>query len=262
MNSGQLPEDAGWQRLASLWQAPWQGFERCLAAGWVGFAGIFGGLVASWWIYVPIHELLHASGCLIAGGSVSRLEIAPLYGGALWAKLVPFVVAESEYAGRLAGFSTHGSDLVYFVTVFFPYLLTLWPGVGLLLWAGRHGRAVQFGAALPVAFAPFISLWGDAYEIGSILATSLPPWTSATEVLRRDDFFLLVNELRTQATAPWGGALCGLLFGMLWASATYLAGHGLAHGLLRLKAGSNPLVSPARLHGRKRERSPGSGSVT
>src|SRR5512147_1087303 len=64
--------------------------------------------VASWWIYVPVHELLHALGCYATGGGVSELQIAPEYGGALFARFLPFVVGSSEYAGRLSGFDTKG----------------------------------------------------------------------------------------------------------------------------------------------------------
>jgi hypothetical protein len=41
---------------------------------------------------------------------VWRLEIDPLYGGALLARWLPFVEAGGEYAGRLSGFDTAGSD--------------------------------------------------------------------------------------------------------------------------------------------------------
>src|SRR5689334_18269176 len=39
-------------------------------AQWMFVAAAF---VAAWFVYVPIHELLHAFGCLAAGGSVTRL---------------------------------------------------------------------------------------------------------------------------------------------------------------------------------------------
>jgi hypothetical protein len=59
------------------------GLEHCLAPGVVGLLRIFAGLMATWWIYVPVHELLHAFACEVGGGRVWRLEIDPLYGGLL-----------------------------------------------------------------------------------------------------------------------------------------------------------------------------------
>lgn len=106
-------------------------------------------MFASWWVYVPLHELFHAWGCLLAGGTVTRLEIDTVYGAAWLARWFPYIVPGSEYAGRLSGFDTGGSDTVYLVTVWFPYLLTLFPGVPALLYASRQGNALLFGAALP-----------------------------------------------------------------------------------------------------------------
>ncbi len=196
------------------------GLEHCLEAGTRSLFLILAGLVAGWWIYVPIHELLHAFACLASGGTISRLEIDPLYGGALLAHLLWFVEAGSDYAGRLAGFDTGGSDLVYLATDFGPYLLTLFPGVWALRHAGRRRSAVAFGFWMPFALAPFISLTGDAYEIGSILITNLPPWAGAS-ALRSDDVFRLVPELAELADPPWIGAVLAFLTGTLWAFATY-----------------------------------------
>ncbi|MFI5365900.1 MAG: hypothetical protein ACHQ4J_09760, partial [Candidatus Binatia bacterium] len=127
--------------------------------------------VAAWWIYVPIHELLHALGCWVTGGAVSRLEIAPEYGGALLAHVFPFVVSGGDYAGRLSGFDTHGSDLVYLATDAAPFLLSIVLGVPLLRASNRGRRPVRFGAAVVLALAPFYSLTGDYFEMGSILVT-------------------------------------------------------------------------------------------
>ena len=86
------------------------GLDRCLDRGGLGLllAGL--GLAVGWWVYVPLHELLHAAACVAAGGSISRLEIDPLYGGGLLAGIFPFVSSGSDYAGRLSGFSTARSD--------------------------------------------------------------------------------------------------------------------------------------------------------
>lgn len=209
------------------------GLERCLQGGFRGLTLAILGLGVSWWLYVPIHELLHAAGCLGAGGSVTRLEIAPLYGGDLLARLFPFVVSGGPYAGRLSGFDTGGSDLVYLATDLAPYLLTLWPGVWLLRWAGRRGQGLLFGAALPLALAPFVSLTGDAYEIGAILLTQLPGYggEAMRELLRSDDLVLVLGELPGSPALAWVGAFAAAALGILWALVTYDVGAALARGL-------------------------------
>ena len=192
------------------------------------------GLVVGWFVYVPLHELLHAAGCAAAGGTVSRLEIAPLYGGPLLARLFPWVVSGGDYAGRLSGFDTGGSDLVYLVTDLAPFVLTLLPGVWALRRAARAGRGLLFGLAAPFALAPFLSLTGDAYEIGSILVTWIPPWATpaARELLRGDDLFLRIGALTAQSgPLSWLGLALATALGVLWAFATYAVGGWLARRL-------------------------------
>ncbi len=200
--------------------------DRCLDAGIRGLMMIALGLIVGWWLYVPVHELMHAFACLATGGTISRLQIDPLYGGALLARLLPFVESGGDYAGRLVGFDTGGRDAVYLATDFGPYLLTLFPGVWAMRRAGERGAAFFFGFWLPVALAPFISLTGDAYEIGSIVVTWLPPWAGLEE-LRGDDVFRLMPELAELSDPPWGGAVLALLTGTLWAFATYALGRWL-----------------------------------
>jgi hypothetical protein len=191
---------------------------------------------------------------------VKRLEIATLFGGAALARLLPFVAAGSgDYAGQLSGFDTHGSDLVYLATDLGPYLLTVFPGVWWLRRAARGaagahpGRgALAFGAALPVARAPVLSLGGDAYEIGSILVTRLPPWTSPAvrRLLRGDDLGLRWDAIAAAARAAlpgaavtpvwswWAGALLAAVLGLAWAMLTYGAGSAVA-----TLAGQPPLAA-------------------
>ncbi|MEE8526645.1 MAG: hypothetical protein V3T72_22135 [Thermoanaerobaculia bacterium] len=201
----------------------WHGYTSCLERGVRGLVLVCAGLAAGWWVYVPVHELLHAAGCLAAGGSVTRLEIDELYGGGLLAQIFPFVTAGSDYAGRLSGFDTGGSDLVYLATDLAPFLLTVFPGVWALRRAGAAGAAAAFGFWLPFALAPFLSLTGDAFEIGSILVTRLPPW-SGSAVLRSDDALQLAATLAATAGAPWGGFALAFTVGVLWALATYALG--------------------------------------
>lgn len=204
-----------------------RGLDRCLDKGWPGLAFVGMGLAAGWWVYVPVHELLHAFACLAAGGEVTRLEISEIYGGGLLSRIFPFVSAGSEYAGRLSGFDTRGNDWIYLATDLGPFVLTL-----LGVWGMRRAAAARqpllFGAALPFALAPFLSLPGDAYEIGSILVTNLPPWSGDGQ-LRGDDVFLKLEELAAAGPgAPWGGALLAVLAGILWAFLVYKAGDGIA----------------------------------
>lgn len=198
------------------------------------------GLVVSWWIYVPIHELLHAYGCLWSGGSVSRLEIDAVYGAAWLQTWFPFVAVGSQHAGQLVGFDTGGSDVVYLVTCWAPFVLTLFPGVALLLYASRAANAARaawcLGAAIPLAYAPFLSLPGDFYEIGSILVTRVLAWVDPSAELlrwRSDDLVGLIERLAPSATALDGFVVtASFTLGALLAWLTYAAGRATA-GLTR-----------------------------
>jgi hypothetical protein len=205
--------------------------ERAPATAWLALAAVF---VVTWFVYVPVHELLHAYGCIAAGGDVTRLEVSPEYGGALLARVFPFVVAGSEYAGQLTGFDTHGSDAVYLATVLAPYVLTIFPGVMLLerrtrIRASPALRAAAIGVALPLAFAPFLSLAGDYYEAGSIVATRFAHaggWLPDPAPLRSDDVFKLAARLGADHAGVFEWALVAASFavGSLLAFLTYHLG--------------------------------------
>jgi hypothetical protein len=214
-----------------------------------GFAGLALVIIAfalAWLVYVPIHELFHAWGCLLAGGEVTRLEISPEYGGALLARIVPFVVSGSSYAGQLTGFDTHGNDAIYLATVLAPFLLTIVIGVPLLkraAWpmANPGWRPWLLGASMPVAYAPFISVIGDYYETGSILVSRAARWFDPALPLKRwrgDDVFKLVLELSDAgATAvDWFGVGASLATGIVLALLTYHAGARIAVRLVRQKS--------------------------
>jgi len=202
------------------------------------------GLLLSWHIYVPIHELLHAFGCWLGGGTVTTLEIAPQYGATWLQQWFPFIQVGSDYAGRLSGFDTGGSDAVYLLTVFMPFVLTIVLGVPLLRLSHGHrvGHALGIGVALPIAYAGFISLPGDAYEMGSILVSrAVIAWghSGAPERWRSDDLPLLLQQLfgKGDGTA-WDALIIALAFslGLLIVYAIYWAGAALA----RLYAGTIP----------------------
>jgi len=182
--------------------------------------------VVTWFVYVPIHELLHVAGCLATGGEVSELEIDPIYGGALLARVLPFVTPGGEYAGRLTGFDTGGSDLVYLATDFGPYLLSVFPGVAMLVACTRRARPALFGAAAVLALAPLYNVPGDYYEMASILTTRLeaeltgagspPPFAS----LRSDDAVALISTLidEPRALGLESGAAVAAASGLVAAS--------------------------------------------
>lgn len=196
------------------------GLDQVLDAKGSRLALVFLGLAVGWWIYVPIHELLHVAGCLVAGGTVQQLEIAPEYGGALFAKIFPFVVSGGDYAGRLSGFDDRGSFWIHQVTVLAPYLLTIFPGVWGLRRAAAAARPFWFGIALPVAMAPFISLVGDAYEIGSLVVAEIAPWGDGR--LIGDDLPLVARSVANGVDGA--GLALGALLGLLWALGTYALG--------------------------------------
>jgi len=197
----------------------------------------------TWWVYVPVHELLHAYGCLWTGGTVTRLDIDWIYGAALLQRWFPFIAVGSEYAGQLVGFDTRGSDLTYLATDAAPFLLTILVGVPLLQSAatGQKGwvsRCVRLGAALPIAYAPFVSLIGDYYEMGSILVSRL--WSLvvpgfAVARWRSDDVFRLAAQVGAAPDASLSDAIgitLGVVVGTVLAFATYAAGAWCA-GLYR-----------------------------
>jgi hypothetical protein len=164
---------------------------------------IFGQLILSilvvWFITVPVHELLHVAGCLLTGGEVSELTIQPMYGGVLLARLFSFVNPGGDYAGQLTGFDTGGSDFCYFVTVWFPFLLTVLLGFSCLRLAARGGRPLIHGIGIVHIFMPVASITGDFYEVGSIAATrlmGLPADSKAADLIRGDDLMLVISRVR------------------------------------------------------------------
>ena len=180
-----------------------------------GARGVFllvAGLAAGWWLYVPIHELMHALGCLATGGGVSELRIQPLYGGRLLSHVFSFVVPGGDYAGRLVGFDTKGSDFTYAATVYFPFLLSL-PGFYFMDAATRKKSPFLFAFAIPLALAPLISLTGDFFELGSLGVFQVwPGMEDAHRVLISDDVFRLFREIEAQV---WNGPSKPLLFGFV-----------------------------------------------
>jgi hypothetical protein len=213
---------------------PWRDWLDALEASVssrAALVAVVASLLVTWWLYVPLHELAHAWGCLLAGGRVTRLEISGIYGARWLARAFPYVTVGSEYAGRLSGFDTRGSDLVYLATDASPFVLTVLVGVPLLRAVPRASgrwRAILLGASLPLAFAPFVSLAGDDYEMGSILVSRAVATISPgfpLERWRSDDLVKLVSVLAPDArVSDAAGVTVSLLIGTVLAFATYWAG--------------------------------------
>jgi len=214
----------------------------------LAMAWIFVGLFVGWWLYVPVHELLHVAGCVLAGGEVSRLEIDALYGGALLERIFPFVVSGSEYAGQLTGFDTQGSDWVYQSTVLMPYVITVFPG----MWLWRRlldpattpgpWRSLAAGAVLPLVAAPLISLTGDYYESGSIVISALFADAAGRplEAWRSDDVFRLIGEWPGTMTAADSAAIgAGIVLSVVFALVTLWLGALVAAWIDRRRASTD-----------------------
>ncbi len=178
-------------------------------------------LLAAWYAYVPVHELLHAAGCAATGGTVTTLEIQHQYGGALLARVFPFVEPGGEYAGRLSAFDTHGSDLRYLATDALPFALSVLLGVPLLRRAAARARPGLAGPGFVLGLAPFYNLPGDYFEMGSIAATAA--LDSRWHGLRSDDVFALVSRLAADPAAVGLGPGDTLRAFLLIAAASALA---------------------------------------
>ena len=182
-------------------------------------------LVVTWFVYVPIHELLHVAGCVITGGTVEELTIAPCYGGTLLAKVFPFVVSGGDYAGQVTEF-TKEPEYIYLATVVLPFLLSIFIGVPLLKVCARRHAPVLFGVAFVVGLAPFYNLIGDFYEMGSIITTRVLGAVGvgdapiAFKALRSDDIFKLIGQVWTKSEElqPPPNASIGVQYAVVGAS--------------------------------------------
>ena len=218
-------------RLASFLRSPFDASVAALEPIVTGERSARDGLllgaavIVCWYLYVPVHELLHAAGCALSGGSVTTLEIQHQYGGGLLAELFPFVRAGGEYAGRLSDFDTHGSDLVYLATDALPFSLSLL-GVPLLRSARRGVRPLRAGAGFVLGLAPFYNIPGDYFEMGSILVTM--PLAGHWQALRSDDLFRLAGQLASdpaglglEAVSPMASVALVALSGLLAVGLAY-----------------------------------------
>jgi hypothetical protein len=84
---------------------------------------------------------------------------------------------------------------------------------------------------LPFALAPFLSLSGDAYEIGSIVVTRLPAWRRYSDLLRGDDAGKVAGSLAGAPAIAWAVFVAAALVGIVWAILTYRLGGAVADAL-------------------------------
>lgn len=249
-----------WKRSTrQFFQQPLRDVLACLEhtvqvrSAWRALAPLSLAMIVTWFVYVPIHELLHCLGCVVTGGTVSTLELSAHYGAAFLKNFFPFIVSGSDYAGRLSGFDTGGSDLCYLATDFGPFVLTVLIGVPLIKMCSTRRRPILFGIAIVVGLAPFYNIPGDYFEMASTLVTRAATILSGGghppvfEGIRSDDIFLLIGNLITKPselglTGPGEIALGTVLIAIsfvldvLLAFATYWMGHFVAKPLVRRSA--------------------------
>jgi hypothetical protein len=215
-------------------------------------------MIPTWFLYVPIHELMHAGGCMVSGGTVTKLEISPQYGGTLLAEWIPWVVSGSDYAGRLSGFDPAGSDWTYLATVFAPFLLTVLFGVAIIKMCAKQRRPILMGIGIVIGLAPYYNVIGDYYEMASIMVTAAVTSLAgggegiAFQTIRSDDVFKLFGTLFTApselglsgAGAVSAGialALLSQLLAVVLAFITYAMGSAFAG--LYVKPAANEVVN-------------------
>ena len=80
---------------------------------------------------------------------------------------------------------------------------------------------MPFGFSLPLGLAPFLSLTGDSYEMGSVLMT-LGPWATelSRQLYRGDDVFRIIQSVSASGGSPVPVAV-GLILGAVWSFCVY-----------------------------------------
>ena len=233
---------------------------------------MMGTMIVTWFLYVPVHELLHVYGCIWTGGTVTQLELQAHYFGNVLKEFFPFITVGSDYAGRLSGFDTYGNDWIYLATDFGPFTLSVLFGVAMLRLCTRRRRTWMFGPSIVLGMAPFYNIQGDYYEMSSIMITRALTFISGGgnppnfEGLRSDDIFTLFPMI-VMKPAELGLdpsaltiifalliAVVGVIGSILLAFATYWAGDKVA----TLTVGPAPRFEmPHPKRRRRRRRPPG-----
>jgi hypothetical protein len=233
--------------MKSFFQQPFDDVIQCLEMlvtvkrpGLLMIGLLFvGGL--TWFVYVPIHELLHAAGCVVTGGEIWELEIQAHYFGGFLHEIFPWVTTGGDYAGRLTGWDWKGSDFIYLSTDIAPFLLTIFIGVPLIKVCGRRKRPILFAVAVVLGLAPFYNIQGDYFEMGSIVTTRIVTEVSGASSLvfpnlRSDDVFRTIEQFFTEPAelgirsvrgfiAAMVISTVSLVLSLLFAFLTYWLGH-------------------------------------
>lgn len=224
-----------WHDLQDRFIGPFLQLENTTRPGII----IMVSVIVTWFLYVPIHELLHVAGCVWTGGTVTELVMGNEYGAGFLKEIFPFITpATTKYAGRVTGFEPNG-DVGYLITVFAPFILTLFPGVWCFKTACQKQRYWLMGPAIVIGLASFYNLTGDFFEMGTILSTRLtnllwggmPDATYANFwLLRSDDIFRLFTEINTAPSAYGvdtgpGRVITGIVIAAGLAFAIMLAGY-------------------------------------
>lgn len=200
-----------YQEIKAVLQETFKCLEKLMASGkysdivllMVGFIGCF-------FVYTPIHELFHVFATWGTGGEVRELALDPMYGGTILAKIFPFVVPESDYAGQLTGFSVP-NYWAYALVDWAPYILSL-PGLWILTRTTAGGKTLLAGAGFMLTFVPITQFSGDFYEFWSLITTQIlearRPGLEAGAFIA-DDGFKVAGEL-------WENGQFFALEGLLW----------------------------------------------
>ncbi len=181
---------------------------------------------------------------------MSRLDLPSLYGAVFLKQFFPFISVGSEYAGQLTGFTTSGSDLTYLLTDFLPYLLTIVFGIPLLRSVSSRSSplfsSAKLGIAVPFAYAPFVAVTGDYYEMGSIITSRLVSFSSpgfAPLRWRSDDMLKLSHQLFFSGHPPKAhdvlGVSASFLLGLALIFCTYCLGVFCSGMVLKGTGGSS-----------------------
>lgn len=183
------------------------------------------------WCVVPVHELLRAAGCLLAGGDVAHLRIPALFGGPLVARAVPFVQVVGSGVGRPSGFDTGGSLAALLATHLAPYLLlTVLMGVPLLAAATQARRPFVAGVGLVLGLLPLLEVPGDPFVVGAVPVDRLIVAVGGgADATARSESRLAVLSDRPATSRPEG-----LTVPLLIVGASLLAGLLVALLLYRL----------------------------
>jgi len=208
---------APWPAVHRLLKLSLAGLDQLLVTGrWKALLAMLLGLIISWHVYVPLHELLHVFACWLTGGTVEALAVKPRYGAFLFERLFPFVIEDSAYAGQLRSFHVPHMWAYLFVDLL-PYIPSLF-GLALLQRAAARKRPWAFSACAILTFAPLMGIPGDYYEAASLLVRRAAQLFDAApmpgQLVSDDVFRLLTQQLHAGEWTAFSILLVGTSMGL------------------------------------------------